>query len=201
MSATGISGTVNYPVYTTGSTKETVSKGAEKGDFYQAISGAFETGKTYTLYGKQNCEGEEFCVGSWVDTQSNTSFEFYRTQDFDAENPVYKVKAWDAEGNVTERMIDVSKVDTKNCDAVEMYAYSFHLKENGASFEDSVLKAAVANAVNRANERQKQSFSAGSYLTEKVNWVDIVKDIMSSRQKTGDWKGYLAFKKFLSFLL
>lgn len=70
---------------------------------------------------------------------------------------VYKVKIWDKSGNVTERMVDVSKVDPKNCNMAEMYAYTADLKESGkGSFEDTVLKAAVAKAVKNAEQKSSQ---------------------------------------------
>ena len=91
----------------------------------------------------------------------------------------------------------VSKVDPKNCDKAEMYAYTAHLKESGkGSFEDTVLKAAVAKAVKNAEQR-----SAGSWnLSEKTDWVKIVNDIMQSEYQYGDLKGYMEWKKFLGFL-
>ena len=64
------------------------------------------------------------------------------------------MKAWDKSGNVTEQMVDVSKVDPKNCDTTEMYTYTTNLKESGkGSFEDTVLKAAVAKAVKNAEQK------------------------------------------------
>ena len=39
------------------------------------------------------------------------SLTVYQPNDFDPANPVYKVKAWDKDENVTERMVDVSKID------------------------------------------------------------------------------------------
>ncbi len=39
---------------------------------------------------------------------------------------VYKVKVWDKAGNVTEQMLDVSKVNPENCKTVEMYAYTVY---------------------------------------------------------------------------
>ncbi len=176
-----------------------VSNETEKSNFNGKLNNVSESETTYALYGKQDAESGETAVWSWVDVQSNTSFCFYKPKDFDSENPVYRVKAWDADGNMTERMVDVSQVDPKNCDAVELYARSLNFRDNGGGF-DAVLKAAVANAVNRANERQKQPFSAQSYLTQHMNWVGVVKNIMASNQQMGNWKGYLEWKKFLSFL-
>ncbi len=199
MAVTGIDGTGSYPVYALDKARGNVSNETEKSNFNGKLNNVSESETTYALHGKQDAESGETAVWSWVDVQSNTSFCFYKPKDFDSENPVYRVKAWDADGNMTERMVDVSQVDPKNCDAVELYARSLNFRDNGGGF-DAVLKAAVANAVNRANERQKQPFSAQSYLTQHMNWVGVVKNIMVSNQQTGNWKGYLEWKKFLSFL-
>ena len=94
-------------------------------------------------------------------------------------------------------MVDVSKVDPKNCDTAEMYAYTANLKESGkGSFEDTVLKAAVAKAVKNAEQRSSAAWS----FSEKTDWVKIVNDIMQSEYSYGDWKGYMEWKKFLGFL-
>lgn len=57
-----------------------------------------------------------------------SSISIYKTRDFDAANSAYKVKIWDKSGNMTEWMVDVSKVDPGNCDTAEMYVYTAHLK-------------------------------------------------------------------------
>lgn len=44
------------------------------------------------------------------------SLTVYQPNDFEPAIPVYKVKAWDKDGNVTERMVDVSKIDKKTSD-------------------------------------------------------------------------------------
>lgn len=151
---------------------------------------------TATLHGAEEGSGD-IAISSWADVVSGSSISVYKTQDFDAANPVYKVKTWDKSGNVMEQMVDVSKVDPENCDTAEMYAYTAHLKESGkGSFEDTVLKAAVAKAVKNAEQR-----SAGSWsFSEKTDWVKIVNDIMQSEYQYGDLKGYMEWKKFLGFL-
>ena len=128
---------------------------------------------------------------------SGSSISVYKTQDFDAANPMYRVKTWDKSGNVTEQMVDVSKVNPENCDTAEMYAYTAHLKKSGkGSFEDTVLKAAVAKAVKNAEQRSAESWS----FSEKTDWVKIVNDIMQSEYQYGDLKGYMEWKKFLGFM-
>ncbi len=111
---------------------------------------------------------------------SGSSYSVYKTPDFDPENPVYKVKIWDKSGNVTERMVDVSKVDPKNCDTMEMYAYTADLKESGkGSFEDTVLKAVVAKSVKDA----ESSFGTWS-LTSKTK-ATIFVDLNSDQPSIG----------------
>ncbi|MDE6714612.1 MAG: hypothetical protein K2K20_12870 [Lachnospiraceae bacterium] len=196
MSVSGI-GTTGYPIagYDTRKTERNVAGG----NFAkQAAEAAQATGQTSTaiLHGSDEETGD-IAICSNVDIVNNSSITVYKTKDFDLNNPVYKVKTWDKDGNVTERMIDVSKVDPKNCDTTEMYAYTANLKESGkGSFEDTVLKAAVAKAVKNAEQRSSSSWS----FSTKMNWVDIVKDIMQSEYSYGDLKGYMEWQKFLGLL-
>ncbi len=156
---------------------------------------AAEAAQTATLHGADEGTGD-ITIFSGAEIVSGSSYSVYKTQDFDSENPVYKVKIWDKSGNVTERMVDVSKVDPKNCDAVEMYAYTADLKESGkGSFEDTVLKAVVAKSVKDAES------SSGTWsFSDRFDWAKIVNDLMQSSYQYGDLKGYMEWKKFLGFL-
>lgn len=162
----------------------------------QAAQAAQAQGKaTAILHGADEGTGD-ITVFSEAELVSGSSISVYKTQDFDPENPVYKVKIWDKSGHVTEQMVDVSKVDPKNCNTAEMYAYTANLKESGkGSFEDTVLKAAVAKAV-----KDGESRSGTWSFSEKIDWVSVVKDIMQSEYRYGDLKGYMEWKKFLGLL-
>lgn len=162
----------------------------------QAAEAAQAAGQaTAALHGADEGSGD-ITIFSGTELVSGSSVSVYKTQDFDSENPVYKVKIWDKSGNVTERMVDVSKVDPENCDTAEMYAYTANLKESGkGSFEDTVLKAVVAKSVKNA-----ESSSGAWSFSKKEDWVKIVNDIIQSEYRCGDLKGYLEWKKFLSFL-
>ncbi len=190
MNVNGI-GVTGYPEagYETRKTERNVAGG-------KFAEQAAEAAQTATLHGADEGTGD-IAVSSWADVVSGSSISVYKTPDFDASNPVYKVKTWDKSGNVTEQMVDVSKVDPKNCDTAEMYAYTANLKESGkGSFEDTVLKAAVAKAVKNAEQRNSATWS----FSEKTDWVKIVNDIMQSEYSYGDLKGYMEWKKFLGFL-
>lgn len=191
MSISGI-GSAGYP--TAGYGTRRMERNVAGKNFAEQAAEAAQA--TATLHGADEGSGD-ITVFSGAEVVSGSSYSVYKTQDFDPENPVYKVKIWDKSGNATERMVDVSKVDPKNCDTAEMYAYTANLKESGkGSFEDTVLKAAVAKAVKNAEQR-----SAGSWsFSEKTDWVKIVNDIMQSEYRFGDLKGYMEWKKFLGFL-
>lgn len=191
MSVSGI-GAAGYPA--AGYETRRTERNAAGGNFAKQAAEAAQA--TATLHGAEEGSGD-ITVFSGAEIVSGSSYSVYKTQDFDPENPVYKVKTWDKSGNVTERMVDVSKVDPKNCDTAEMYAYTADLKESGkGSFEDTVLKAAVAKAVKNAEQRSSASWS----FSEKTDWVEIVKGIMQSEYSYGDLKGYMEWKKFLGFL-
>ena len=160
-----------------------------------AEQAADATQATATLHGAEKGSGD-IAISSWADVVSGSSISVYKTQDFDAANPVYKVKTWDKSGNVTEQMVDVSKVDPKNCDTAELYAFTANLKESGkGSFEDTVLKAVVAKTV-----KDRESASGSFHFSEKTDWTKIVKDIMDSEYCYGDLKGYMEWKQFLDYL-
>lgn len=182
----------------TGFTDRMAGAAAAEGNFVgQAARAAQEAGQaTVILHGAEEGSGD-ITIFSGAEPVIGSSYSVYKTADFDPENPVYKVKIWDQSGNVTQQMVDVSKVDPKNCNAAELYAYTADLKESGkGSFEDTVLKAVVAKAVKNAEQK-----SAGSWsFSENTDWVKIVKNIMQSEYRYGDLKGYAEWREFLGFL-
>ena len=136
-------------------------------------------------------------ISSWADVKSGLSSTVYKTQDFDLDYPIYKVVTWDENGNTAERMVDISKVNPENCDTVEMFAYTAHLKESGeGNFEATVLKTAIAKA---ALDLEQKTSASWDY-SKNINWVDTVKNIIQSIYGHGDFKGYLEWQKFLDLL-
>ena len=69
------------------------------------------------LHGADKESGDTL-VSAWADNVDDFSVSVYRPLDFDATNPIYKVKVWDKAGNVTEKMIEVSKVNPENCNTI-----------------------------------------------------------------------------------
>ena len=193
MSISGI-GAVGYPAagYETRKAERNVTGGNFAKQAAEAAQATAQTSPAI-LHGSDEETGDK-AVFSSVCLVNNSSITVYKTQDFDPNNPVYKVKIWDKDGNVTEQMVDVSKVDPKNSDTVEMYAYAAYLKDSGkGSFEDTVLKAGIA-------KYEGQGGGSSFSFSAKMNWVDIVKEVMQSLYSYGDMKGYMEWKKFLGFL-
>ncbi len=122
------------------------------------------------------------------------SLTVYQPKDFDPANPVYKVKVWDKSGNVTERMVDVSKVDTKDCDYIDMFAYSSHLSASGeCPGAQSAFIRAGANQHGFDNKTYDELFGMS-------DWLSVVKDAMETQYNAGNLKGYLDYKRFWDFL-
>ena len=171
-------------------------KSASDQKFANNITSTAQTDKSATLHGSNELTGD-IAISSWADVINGSSSTVYKTQDFNPAHPVYKVVTWDKNGNTTERMVDVSKVDPQNCDTVEMYAYTANLKETGkGNFKETVLKAAIAKA---ASHLEQQTSTSWDY-SKNVNWVETVKELMQSAYSYGDLKGYLEWQKFLGLL-
>ncbi len=121
-------------------------------------------------------------------TDQNGSVTVYKPKDFDPSHPVYRVKAWDTEGNVTaERMVDVAEVDPNCADYLDMFAYSSHLADSGKC-PDAQGAFIGANANYNAD-------SGHSYF-DKANWFGIVKDMMQMQYDAGNLAGYAKYKQF-----
>lgn len=186
MSVNGI-GTAGCPV-TGYQTRCTGNNAADK-SFAGCMGNVKGTGNTdIALHILNEEDGQS--IGAMADHDSSVTV--YKTKDFDSANPVYKVKIWDAVGNVTERMVDISKVDPKNCDEIDMFAYSSHLSATG---ECPDAQGAFIGAKSNYN-----SLNGSASLFDKENWQDIVKNIMQMQYSAGNLEGYLHYKRFWDFL-
>lgn len=153
------------------------------------------TRPTLVLHGKNDADEGETVVGSSIDARTGASIAVYRPQDFDADNPVYHVKVWDSDGNMTEQMVDLSKIDPKNSNEIEMSAYAWHLSSTGKC-PNAFLNFA---GVRSHNQTEEKNYSADSAF-KKFNWMNIVKDFMQMQYDAHNMKGYLDYKKLLGFM-
>ncbi len=82
----------------------------------QGVTGNFE------LHGVLEELKEEgyVSVGAWVDARTGTSISVYKTPDFDENNPVYLMKKWDVNGNVTEKEVNMYNIYPKACDVYQI---------------------------------------------------------------------------------
>ena len=104
------------------------------------------------------------------------------------------MKVWDKDGNVTERMVDVSKVDTTGSDYIDMFAYSSHLSASGkCPGAQSAFIRAGANQHGADNRTHDDLFGM-------KDWISVLKDAMQTQYDAGNLKGYLDYKQFWDFL-
>ena len=104
------------------------------------------------------------------------------------------MKVWDKDGNVTERMVDVSKVDTTGSDYIDMFAYSSHLSASGeCPGAQSAFIRAGANQHGADNRTHDDLFGMN-------DWISVLKDAMQTQYDAGNLKGYLDYKQFWDFL-
>lgn len=135
-------------------------------------------------------EGEPIGACGLADGGSVT---VYKPKGFDPENPIYQVKIWDGAGNVTERTVDIAKVDFNHCDYIDGLAYASHLTDCGKCPE-------AQSAFIRAQANPHGEGTVFDSITDKMNWMGILKYAMQLQFDLGNMAGYIEYKKFWDFL-
>lgn len=144
----------------------------------------------------EKTENGDTVVGAWGDAIAGASATVYKPQDFDENDPVYRIKIWDKNGNVTERTVNLNEVDPQHCDSFEMYAYTCYASDSGkypSAMEDFMMSHA---------HYQGELGGGTSYngLCKPTDWLAVVKDIMMMQYQLSNMQGYLRYKGFLDFL-
>lgn len=206
MLISGINGRINYIM---GCESNIVKKTAGKTDFENYISNAANSNNTakttsvssgnlvlHGIFGETDSEGYTV-VGAWGDARAGTSTTVYKPADFDESNPVYRVKIWDSQGNVTERNVDLNEVNVSNCDTFDFYAYSCYLSNSGKYPE------AMQNfMMTHCHYESEESFGKSSYgdMFAKVDWTSVIKSLMDMQYRCGNIKGYWDYRNFYDYL-
>lgn len=189
MAVSGI-GATGYPIgHETRRTQKIVSDKNFAGQMSNTTS-VQNSNQPMTLHWFDTKEGDTPIGACGLADGSSTTV--YKPVDFDPANPVYKVRIWDAAGNVTERMVDISKVDPKNCDEIDMFAYSSHLTVSG--------ECPNAQSVFMSASGFHRSSNSGADSFDKTNWLNVIKELMQMQYDAGNLQGYLYDKKFWDFL-
>ena len=203
MSIAGINKTVNYPM---GYVNNAAKKNTAKNDFENHILNASNSNNNtnissgnlvlHGIFGETDSEGYTV-VGAWGDAQTGTSTTVYKPAGFDESNPVYRVKIWDSQGNITERDVNLNEVDVSNCDSFDFYAYSCYLSNSG-----KCLSAMQNFMMTHAHYGAEEGFGKNSYrdMFTKVDWTSIIKSLMDMQYKCGNIKGYWDYRNFYDCL-
>lgn len=128
----------------------------------------------------------------------------FEPADFDPEKPMYKVCTWDQEGNMTERMVDLTKVDAHNSDQEEMFAYSCYLSDSVRYPEASDIflrtRGFLYDGMPDTDEDMEFTDALGGAARQgKRDWTKLAAYIMQMQYDGGNLKGYLEYKKFVDF--
>ena len=93
------------------------------------------------------------------------------------------MKVWDKDGNVTEQSADMSKIDARNSDYLNMYAYSSYLTAMG-------IYSGAQSALTGANALQygPGGFGYGNLFG------------MQSQYSAGNLQGYMSYKGYYDTL-
>ena len=144
----------------------------------------------------EKTEAGDTVVGAWGNAVTGTSTTVYKPQNFDENNPVYYMKIWDKDGNVTERTVNLNEIDPQNCNSFDMYAYCCYANDSGKS------SSAMTNFM-LSHAHYQGELGGGSEnedLFKKTDWLAVVKNIMDMQYQLGNMKGYMDYKNFFDFL-
>lgn len=147
------------------------------------------------LWGGKTQAGDTV-VGAWADASANTSVTVYQPKDFDESNPVYKMKIWDSEGNVTERSVNLKDVNPWKSDAFDMYAYSCYASNSG-KYDSAVSKYMGTYAQYADGLKGGSSYYS---MMQPMNWLSAVSSIMNTQYGLGNMSGYMGYKGYYDFL-
>lgn len=180
MSISGI-GTSNY---ITGYATKRAVRNTPANNFENTINSQNSNG-VFTLHYFDNEDGDT-ALGACCNNSGSVTV--YKPKDFDPSNPMYKVREWDSNGNMTERMTNVLKVDPRNADFCDMYAYSCYLTDSGAypDAQDVFMRA--------------RGFYTNDNLSAATNWLNVIKTAMQTQYDAGNMIGYFDYKRFFDFL-
>ena len=144
----------------------------------------------------EKTEAGDTVVGAWGNAVTGTSTTVYKPQNFDENNPVYYMKIWDKDGNVTERTVNLNEIDPQNCNSFDMYAYCCYANDSGKS------SSAMTNFMGSHAYYQGEQGGGSDYkdLFKQTDWLTVVKNIMDMQYQLGNMKGYMDYKSFFDFL-
>lgn len=127
----------------------------------------------------------------------------FQPADFDSEKPMYKVCTWDQDGNMTERMVDLTKVDAHNSNEAEMFAYSCYLSESGQYKEaaDTFMRTRgyLYDDVSDRDLDTELTDALTAAAQTKRDWTKLAAFCMQMQYDGGNLKGYLEYKKFVDY--
>lgn len=115
--------------------------------------------------------------------KTGESANVYRAEGYSEEQPLYRVKGIDKNGQEYEEIIDVSKVNPSNCSYREMLALNAH---TGDKSDRNFLTMSIL-----------KDKTEGISYEEKADYLSKAYDLMAEMKSMGYWDGYLRYDKWI----
>lgn len=179
-------------------TYQNIASGNNVGKSFSDVMNGVANSQTQQLTIHKSAEGDaDKSIGTWLNPNAGRSITVYEPQNFDAANPVYKVKVWDSEDKlIEEREVDINSVNPNHADFYDLYALSVYGEKSGKC-PDAVARFAMMHA----KREIEQTAQHGSYALDIIeNWLDILKDYIGQQYKDGNLQGYMNAKRYYEFL-
>ena len=188
MSISGIN-SHNYSNYYAGRSQRTAGKEGNGSGFQTSISGA-TSNITLNLSGTEDGERALTAVGF----PDGSSASVYKAKDYDPENPTYRVRYWDTEGNYTDTDVNIDEVNPANASYLEMLAYTTYSDVNSLTKDAFGQFMTAAHGVNGDITYDMDS------INEKKDFASMVKDFMEQQYQSGNMEGYLKYKELYEYI-
>lgn len=166
------------------------NKNAKTGSVFQA--NMVEASSNITLhYSGTEESGNALTAVGFPD---GSSASVYQADDYDPENPEYRVRYWDNTGNYTDTNVKVDSVDPSSASYIEMLAYTSYSDVQG------LTKNAYGNFLSAAGGVNGDITYDAANINEKMDFKSMVKEYMQLQYDCNNLAGYLSYKDFYDYM-
>ncbi len=121
-----------------------------------------------------------------------TSITISKNNKFDPSNPIYNAKIYNTNGNIDERDINVSNINSQYADSVSMYTLSSHLADVGLCKDAQGLFLGLYNSPDLEKPHMNDSLM--------TNWKNLINKMAKMQYSSGNisrYNEYLSLDKLI----
>ncbi len=124
---------------------------------------------------------------SYVSPQTGESVNIYKSKRYFKNNPIYRIKGLDVDGNEFEQEIDASEVNLEKCNYNELMVLNL---ETGYTSSRDYLRAVVV----------REKAGVVTYF-EETNFLTSIKAVMEDQKTWEKWSSYFSYDKWIQSLM